>query len=139
MPRRSPVVAPDVWASLTDAKDVPWLQPIPDTLLELPDPDPATDPAASMMRRVSSRLAEAESGLNALAEELCSSIKAALSGRYRRARRAAVVFAAGVARPGGGLKTALFVRTSPSPPGTFNHDQDHQADQLSRRPPRPPP
>ena len=34
-----------------DDHDVPWLQPIPDALLELPDADPATDPAASFVRR----------------------------------------------------------------------------------------
>jgi RNA polymerase sigma-70 factor (ECF subfamily) len=32
-------------------QDILWLQPIPDTLLDLPDPDPAADPAASMVRR----------------------------------------------------------------------------------------
>ena len=52
--------------------------------------------------------------------------KAALSGRYRRARRATFVFAAGGARPGGGLKRSPFVRPSPPRPGTLQPEHDHQ-------------
>ncbi|HEV8555597.1 MAG TPA: sigma-70 family RNA polymerase sigma factor [Actinophytocola sp.] len=34
-----------------DEPDLPWLQPIPDALLEIPDPDPTADPAAAVLRR----------------------------------------------------------------------------------------
>lgn len=34
-----------------DDPDVPWLQPIPDAVLELADPDPDADPGASILRR----------------------------------------------------------------------------------------
>ena len=49
-----------------------------------------------------------------MVEHFLYGFKAALSGRYRRARRAAFVFAAGGARPGGGLKRPTSVRTSPA-------------------------
>jgi RNA polymerase sigma-70 factor (ECF subfamily) len=41
-----PTVAP-----APDDPDLPWLQPIPDALLDVADPDPAADPAASTVRR----------------------------------------------------------------------------------------
>jgi len=51
-------------------------------------------------------------------EDFLYVFKAALTGRYRRARRATSIFAAGGARPGGGLKSSPSVRTSPPRPRT---------------------
>jgi hypothetical protein len=46
-------------------------------------------------------------------EDFLHIFKAALSGCYRRARRATFVFAAGGARPGGGLTNSPSVPASP--------------------------
>ena len=35
----------------SDATDVPWLQPYPDVLLDIADPDPLSDPAAAFIRQ----------------------------------------------------------------------------------------
>jgi hypothetical protein len=53
-----------------------------------------------------------------IVENFLHVFKAALSSRYRRARRATSVFAAGGAWPGGGLKRPTSVRVSPPRPRT---------------------